>query len=294
MSFTAIIILQYGNSRATIECIESVQRYNTAPVRYIVVDNASPDPADADAVGRYLETLPVEAMLVRSPVNDGYARGNNRGLEPAYADPRVDTVLILNNDILFVEDIIPRLRDDIGRLDRCALVSPLLYKPGLTGIDFSCARNTMSFRYMLAFNLLVLHATPGMNRRLAVPVVPYRGAMPVELISGSCIMCRKALFEIIGGFDPGTFLYMEENILSERLRRLDLVSYIDTDIKCIHVGAATISKTRSRAMLMRMFDSQYYFVRNYMNHGCVKGAIYRLSQLWVKIVLTIRHGFRWR
>ena len=38
---TAIIILNYNNPDATIACVESVERFNTAPVRYIIVDNGS-------------------------------------------------------------------------------------------------------------------------------------------------------------------------------------------------------------------------------------------------------------
>lgn len=36
-----IVILNYNNASATIACVESIIRYNTYPVKIIIVDNGS-------------------------------------------------------------------------------------------------------------------------------------------------------------------------------------------------------------------------------------------------------------
>ena len=41
--YISIIILNYNNSYDTINCIKSVLNYNTYPVKFIVVDNGSPN-----------------------------------------------------------------------------------------------------------------------------------------------------------------------------------------------------------------------------------------------------------
>lgn len=46
----AVIILQYGNEQATIDCIKSVEAYNSAPIKYIIVDNGSPDSKSAETI----------------------------------------------------------------------------------------------------------------------------------------------------------------------------------------------------------------------------------------------------
>ena len=71
--------------------------------------------------------LPYISLLLSSE-NDGYARGNNKGLKLAETDPEVTDVLILNNDILFVQDIIPSLLDYYYKLPDAGIVSPLLCK----------------------------------------------------------------------------------------------------------------------------------------------------------------------
>ena len=40
---TAIVILNYNTASDTIGCINSIEAHNTAPVKYIVVDNGSSD-----------------------------------------------------------------------------------------------------------------------------------------------------------------------------------------------------------------------------------------------------------
>jgi len=310
-NYVAVIILQYGNAESTIDCIKSVEHYNTYPVKYIIVDNGSPGNESVETVSLFLHSvfggsvlelddentvdqpLP-KATFIRSAVNDGYACGNNKGLAVAYADDEIDYVLILNNDILFVEDIVPGLVDDVDRLSNGAIISPVLFKKGLEEIDKNCARKEARFINMLIFNLLILHATKSMDRANAYDIEPMTGVIPIQLVSGSCMMCKKSVFKEINGFDPGTFLYYEENILWEKIKSLGLINYIDTDLKCIHLGAATIGKRMSRNVIVRTFKSQSYFVRRYMRNGFYKAMILNVSQWWVLAVLSVRHLFRWK
>ena len=153
---TAIVILNYNNYEDTINCIDSVEKYNTAPIKYIVVDNGSKRENVVDALDAYLKgkfgddylqinefsevkKLPYMTFIV-SKVNDGYACGNNKGLRMAYVDDEIDKVMVLINDVLFVEDIIPSLSKAIDSDDQIGIVSPLLYKKNMVDLDYNCAR----------------------------------------------------------------------------------------------------------------------------------------------------------
>ena len=166
---TAVIILNYNNYEDTINCIESVELYNTASIKYIVIDNGSTRCNTVESLDRYfrskfgsqyvmvgdncnLRKLPYITFFA-SKNNDGYARGNNKGLNLAYADDEIDRILILNNDILFVEDIIPELIALSKQLPDCGIVSPILYKKGLLDIDYNCARKNISPSDLIKDNL---------------------------------------------------------------------------------------------------------------------------------------------
>lgn len=62
--------------------------------------------------------------------------------------------MILNNDILFVEDIIPGLSGLLSSLPNCGIVSPLLYKKGMKEFDLNCARLDIGMKGIISENFL--------------------------------------------------------------------------------------------------------------------------------------------
>ncbi len=299
-----MIILNYNNSRDTRNCIESILRYNTAPVKFVVIDNAS-TPEQLEMLNGVLSQLfpegyntvdgksdydsPVSlgyCTLVVNEKNLGYACGNNTGLQLVKHDDDVDKVMILNNDILFVEDIIPPLIHKLHTLPECALVSPVLYKKDMDGYDYNCARLNVKVSQLISANFL--HYYRRLTHTEATDVEAERyllnsckvnsGTLEVELPSGSCMLLEKDLFEKIGFFDPNTFLYYEENILYKRLSRLGLKIYISLDEKCIHLGASTMKSIPKNKWIMETGKrSELYYVKNYSGANPLIRAIHRAS-----------------
>lgn len=282
MEYTAIIILEYNNETDTVNCIESVERFNTAPVKYIVVDNGSPDATVPGRIEEYLRskfsdtavygdadvpTVPAElsrATFLRSGSNDGYASGNNKGLRLAYLDPSVRHVMILNSDILFVADIIPPMLAELDSISDAAFISPVLYTRDMEGIDYNCARRAISLGQLMTVSACLHIDVLGIHRRRRIPLDTAVPVVPIELPSGSCMLCRKDMFESIGSFDPGTFLYYEENILWEKVRRKGLRNYIDTRLRCIHLGATSTRRQPSAFIAETNGRSIVYFAARYL------------------------------
>lgn len=144
INYTGIIILNYNNSIDTINCINSVEHFNTSPIKYIIVDNGSTCSDVVEEIDSFLEKnleqnmsklvmkkcckfLPKACFFI-SPTNDGYAQGNNKGLMIAEKDTTITDILILNNDILFTEDIIPKLKEIRHDMISPGIISPLLLK----------------------------------------------------------------------------------------------------------------------------------------------------------------------
>jgi GT2 family glycosyltransferase len=115
----------------------------------------------------------------------------------------------------------------------------------------------------------------------------------VELTSGSCFMVKKSLFESLGGFDSGTFLYYEENILWEKIRRRGLKNYLDCSVRLIHLGAATTStQVKSIFVAKCLVDSTRYFIRHFTNAGVLYRAaiapFYGLFMLKIRLKSLIK------
>lgn len=294
MKKTCVVILTYNNSSDTLNCIKSVVEFNSAPVKFIVIDNGSDreerktelkeglsglfgsdltimTDADCETSGRL-----GSATLLLSSGNNGYASGNNKGLRLTFRDDEIDNVLILNNDTLFVEDIIPTLRKDLDDTPDAAIVSPVLYKRDGVQFDRNCARRMVSVNELILINFPYPPDPFGIARKKQIPIPATPGLHRIEMPSGSCMMVRKGFFESIGGFDPNTFLYYEENILAEKARKADLGIYLDTAIRCIHLGAVSTRKTQSRFAVGCSLQSVQYFVNEYKNPNALQKGFLKL------------------
>ena len=312
-----IIILNYNNWEDTINCIESVEEYNTAPIKYIIIDNGSTREGTIEALDEYLskrfdgkykkvsennngdKTLPYITFLT-SKTNDGYARGNNKGLRLAYNDDEIDDIMILNNDILFIQDIIPMLLKKRSGIDDCGIISPILYGRDGRTIDHNCARKNVNpwiliHAYLFFYRDFFWIQSYGSKCQIMLkhnPELMQKEIIEIELPSGSCMLMSKSLMQDIDGFDPHTFLYYEENILYSKLKKICKKNYLDTGCKCIHLGACSTSKTPSAFALTKQFESSIYYLENYCNLSCVQkillGIGKRLFRLKLKMISILK------
>jgi hypothetical protein len=311
---TAIIILNYNNSEDTVNCINSIEQFNTAEIKYIIVDNGSPRQEAVPILQEYLaqkfgeaylfmkegdnapKTLP-RVTLYASTVNDGYACGNNKGLRITEGDDEVSRILILNNDILFVDDIIPGLIRKADSLDDCAIISPVLYKKDMQGLDLNCARRAIKVSELIKKNFLhyvyrLINKECISNRYLIDEGYHTRGTniIPIELPSGSCMLIDKDFFKGIGYFDPNTFLYNEEDILYAKIRKKGKKNYLDLDTKCIHLGASSTNSSPSLFIVDSGFNSECYYVHNYSDCNDTVKIIHAISVKFGRSMFKLQQG----
>lgn len=313
-----IVILNYNNAEDTLNCVDSIMKFNTYPAKIVIVDNGSTkqevvETIDSQLSSRYVsryakieegENLPnrlKEVTFLITSHNSGYAQGNNKGLNLLYQFKDIKYVMILNSDILFVEDIIGKLVNDLQVAPNAAIVSPILYKKGLQGIDYNCARKSISLRdlfweYMLLFNdtFGILSKKRKQRNLLLGKKVPLEDPLiEIELPSGSCMMADKEFFKNIGSFDPNTFLYNEENILYVKINRLGKKNYLDTRLKCIHLGATTIdNKAASDFILNCSIESNHYFLTHYTNASSTYLLVMRIFYAMLKLKMKLKRRIK--
>lgn len=308
---TAVVILNYNNSQDTINCIKSVETFNTADIKYIVVDNGSTNHNVVDEISLFLREsfsdtlilhddhasisdLPRMTFLI-SDKNDGYGEGNNKGLRLVYNDKSIDDILILNNDILFVEDIIPNMQKVRSTLDDCAIISPILFKKGLEEIDYNCARKNhgeweLILTYLFLYKDFFGYISKNERRRklfMADPELQNNDILPIELPSGSCMLVSKDLIKEVGGFDNHTFLYFEENILYKKIKRLNKNNYLLPKVKCIHLGASSTKKTSGAFLLKCSLSSASHYLSCYCQMNILQDCVWRIAKFLFNIKIGI-------
>ena len=302
METTALIILEYNNSDDTLNCIKSVLRYNSAPVKFIIVDNASskqgiiqsilsgvhklfPSLTSKDIVLNPKTTILPKVTVVEAAENQGYAAGNNIGLYYAYKDSDIKNVMILNSDILFVEDIIPRLIANLT--DGVAIVSPILFKRDMKSYDLNCARRSLANSEILKLHFPIVSDPWHVSANRKIPFRENTGLKEIELPSGSCMLAKKSLFKTIGGFDPNTFLYYEEDILWEKIKMLGMRNFLDTNVRCIHLGATSTKNSPSRFIVNTSTKSAQYLLNNYRNPNILQKVTMSLFRFMIDIRMRL-------
>ncbi|MEK6697994.1 MAG: glycosyltransferase family 2 protein [Nitrospirota bacterium] len=308
----AIVVLNYNGWGDTIECLESILRNTYPDYRVIVVDNGSTDNSlghiKAWAEGRlspwvrpgqplmHLTFPPMEKpigydhvapgvtegltecgnrlILTRTGANLGYGSGNNVGIRIAIK-MGAEYICVLNNDTVvegrFVDDVASAFQ---GLSKDVAIIGPKI----LDYQDLSDWQRPTVREQALKF-LIPRAVAFKLKRKLKTDSWLYRmfwytgeDSAPVYTLPGSCIVFRATVLEKIGGFDENTFLYMEEDILSERLKGLGMAEYYVPSIRLYHKWGQSIGATG----LVHLFRSTMYFYKRYRGVGLVGEAFLRL------------------
>ena len=299
---TALLILSYNNTPATIACLESILQYNTSPVKFLVVDNGSTVPDAVSRLEAWIQprfegayrrltdadepdgNLP-KMTLLASAANDGYARGNNKGLRHIFADSEVENIAILNNYILFVEDAIPHICESYGKIGNCGIVTPLLLrsdgKVDMATVRYAPSAWTIMTRFGYKFPLLMrLVDRDWFNMQVMKSEPATDEPFETQLPNGSFMYASAEVWKAVEGFDPRTFLYYEENILYKKTSQLGLRNYCVPSGRAIHLGAATTGRRFSPFLQKCEMHSADIYLRYYESLNLPKRIYWQVIK-WV-------------
>ncbi|MBU1038689.1 glycosyltransferase family 2 protein [Patescibacteria group bacterium] len=177
--------------------------FSYAPgVPVYVVDNASTD----GTVDSIKQSYPL-VKLIQSPVNLGFAAGNNLGLEQALQDGR-EAVLLLNQDAALTAGAIAKLVEVLQADISIGAVQAGLYLPnGLVNSLGNC------FHYLG----LAYAGGNGLNKIEADEQLPWlKKDLNIPYFSGAGVMLRTATLCQVGLLDEELFMYHEDLELSLR------------------------------------------------------------------------------
>ncbi len=252
-----IVLLNYNNWQLTVDCIKSIQNTTQCDYRIYVVDNASKVKA-LDSEIKYINDNKNVSLIFNSE-NKGYAAGNNIGMKCAIAEG-CDHILISNNDVIFSEGCIDELKNYLDKNDNVALVGPKVILPSgdLQEINMGC-KMTMKGKYLYLLRKTPLkfmsnsfvHKFHAKDRDISKPFIVYG-------VSGCCFMISSKYINELCPFDENTFLYEEENILANRVERINKHVVYDSNVSIIHIGGAS-TKGMSEFAYMCQVESEIYY-----------------------------------
>ena len=237
----SVIIINYNTFDLTVQCIRSVlQHTHGHACEIVVVDNASPD----DDPERFRQLFP-DIVLVKSPENGGFAKGNNLGIAHASGD----IILLLNSDTWLTEDSISKAADKLISLPQAGVLSVSLCYPD--GRPQHYARRFPSLkRELLDLARPLLMLLPYRRRARLMLNQYYNGDFDVwaDWVGAAFFMFRRSLLEALPGgrLDERFFMYGEDQLWCWQVSRLGLGIFNYSGTRVVHIENASAASRAPR------------------------------------------------
>lgn len=248
------VILQYNGYNLTQNCIKSIEnKMIDCLYRIVIVDNNSID----DSYKQMLNYANKKENIVvlRNNDNLGFANGNNVGISFANNNYNFKYLITLNNDIEIVTtNLLKELETEYNESE-FAVLGPLVLSA-----DNKFSTNPMSMRIfnseeinkeikhtknIILLNKLHLLVFYNFLKKLKKKNIKYIDTQKYInkhkniKLHGCFLVFSRKYFEHKKGFNPETFLYMEEDILALELNKLKLESLYTPNIVVYHLEGAT-------------------------------------------------------
>ena len=270
----AIIIVNYRTGELVVNCLESLKCICNESVNVFVVDNCSGDNS-VQLIGDWISNNH-NTYLICSEKNLGFSGGNNLAIEYVKKTGFIaEFFWLLNPDTLVFQSSLQYLLLFLKKNSQVGITGSRLVYP-----DGKC--QSSAFRFHTVFSELDNGLRLGIiskllnNWQVSFPISEEN--ICVDWVSGASMLVRKQLFDDVGLFDDGYFLYFEETDFCLQAKKSGWSCWHIPNSKVIHfAGASTEIRNGSRKRLpCYWFQSRKrYFLKN---HG--KKYLFLVNVVW--------------
>jgi N-acetylglucosaminyl-diphospho-decaprenol L-rhamnosyltransferase len=242
------VVVNYNAREHLLICVASLLGEGVDIV--IVADNGSVDGSEAVLSARY-----PEVKWAETGSNLGYGAAADLGA--ALSDSTY--LLVCNPDVVLDDGCVATLRRFLEARPDVAVVGPRIVD-GM-GALYPSARRFPDLMEALGHGFLG-QFWPGnpFSRRYRMNDWDHVSARTVDWVSGACFLVRRSAWEVVGGFDQGYFMYLEDVDLCWRLGRAGWAVAYEPAAQVVHVQGVSADRHPYR-MLLAHHVSMWRFAR---------------------------------
>ena len=260
-----IIVINYRSEEKTISFVKNEMSKVSSDNAVVIVDNGSTDESFTTLLEAFKGWPSQYVFVVPSKENLGFAKGNNLGAEVAINQFDPDVLLFANNDIsLCSDDVVDRMALKLLSEPKAGALGPKVI-----GLDGGL-QSPEPFIPFWKRHVSIYWSNLFMSKKRKAEVFGEDYAEKATegwhyRVSGSFFMVRTSDWKACGGMDPNTFLYSEEMILSERLKKDGKGVYYYPEVAVVHEHGTTTRKyfDEHRIRMMK-YRSECYYYKTYI------------------------------
>jgi len=264
----SIIIINWKSCAFVQQCLTSIfANAGDLTSEVIVVDNASYDGCEQMVKSQF-----PDVVFLQSEDNLGFAGANNLALSQC----RGRNVLFLNPDTEIQGDALTKLVSGLESIPAAGMVGARLLNSDLS-LQTTCVTTVPSILNQALSSDYLRKAFPkwriwGMRPLFEAAQMP----VPVEAISGACMVGRKQVIERVGGFTTDYFMYSEDMDLCVKITKLGWKIYYIPDASIVHhAGGSSSSRKESNFSSIMLRESVTRFME--LHRGELYARLYRAS-----------------
>ena len=277
MKTVSFVILHYGDKNITDTCVQSILRMETSQrIRIVIVDNDI-EKREEDRkkfAASYQEEPRICILAIRK--NGGFSYANNKGYKYAREIQKASYIIVLNNDIEFLQKDFPARMEASYQKYPCHILGPDIVRAG-TGehqnpmdVRIRTREEAEHTRWMNSWALMIYPVIyPVLRQKLRKEEREvlrrkkqnekfYQEVQREKVPFGACLIFTPDFIKKEElAFCPETQFFYEEYILTYRCQQKGYHIVYDPSLKVLHEsGAATkkscqSEKKRIRFMLER-------------------------------------------
>ncbi|QDW19516.1 glycosyltransferase family 2 protein [Flavobacterium sp. KBS0721] len=238
----SIIIVNYNGLKYLGSCINSLFTHlSNLTYEIIVVDNDSKD----DSVS-FIKKNFADVIVIESNKNLGFGKANNLGV--SYA--KGETILLLNNDTILLNDIKPALE---------VLYSEKNY--GIVSINMLNSDNKYIpavGRFPSPFTLLKISFLNDKRKEFEEGEFNLKENYIVDWVTGAFMLITKKDYLDLHGFDSGFFMYVEDVDFCKRMNNAGKKCVFVPSLNYIHFVGHTTSRNRLLINGYKMYSKKHF------------------------------------
>lgn len=237
-----LIILNWNGKLYLDDCLSSVFQLSYPHISVYMVDNGSSD----DSVRFVTQNFP-KVKIICNEQNLGFAKGNN----VAVRQINTDIIVFLNPDTIVSREWLKNLVIPMCQNDDIGIAGCKIYYPGQTQLQHAGGYITYP------------QALPGHYGLQELDKQQYNTSRDVDYVIGAAMAVKRHVFDRIGLFDEGFFLYFEDVDLCYRARQAGYRVVYIPEATLIHLESV-LTKKDSPSYLRHMHTGRWrYLLKHY-------------------------------
>jgi GT2 family glycosyltransferase len=269
------VVVNWNLKEDTVACVESLFAAGALSGQVIVVDNGSSD----DSVTGLQKHFGSSLHIIQSERNLGFAGGNNLGIQYAL-NQGADWILILNNDTYLAPTFLVEMMGAVKQNEKFSIIGPvILYHDIPDRIWYFGDR-------LIPGLLATISLYRGQTYHERFPSL-----VPVDFVSGCCMLIKSDVFKRIGLFDTTYFMYGEDVDFCWRARTNGFHLAVATRAKMWHKVSVSANRDQLTSRYLRI-RNQIHFYRTY-SKNLTLFAMFTFT--WLRMLgIALGDLFYWR